>query len=112
MPCRNADGTWPQRGDTHGSVLWLDATELPEKPPPCDEQHAHPYDEYAKRPGRRTTVPQGSPSCGIYCQEHDHIRCGAALNIAGEHFWCDLVAGHAGWAHSNKEAQTLWTDAR
>jgi hypothetical protein len=42
--------------------------------------------------------------------------CPAALNIAGEHFPCDWMeqmaegsTNHEGWAHSNKDAQAIWT---
>jgi len=43
--------------------------------------------------------------------------CPAALNIKGQHFPCDWMdqmaegsEGHAGWAHSNREAEAIWTD--
>lgn len=43
--------------------------------------------------------------------------CPAALNIKGEHFPCqqmDQMAagseGHAGWAHSNRDAEAIWID--
>jgi len=39
--------------------------------------------------------------------------CPAALNVSGEHFPCDWPVGedgeHKGWAHTNKEAQAVWT---
>lgn len=42
--------------------------------------------------------------------------CPAAFNVYGEHFDCDFPTDddgrHIGWAHSNKETQTLWTDDR
>ena len=41
-------------------------------------------------------------------------KCPAVLNLKGEHFDCDRPAdtdgNHHGWAHSNKAAQTLWSD--
>lgn len=40
--------------------------------------------------------------------------CPAALNVLGEHFACDWPTDddgtHRGFAHSNREAQALWTD--
>lgn len=43
--------------------------------------------------------------------------CIAALNIKGEHFPCQqmeqMVAGsegHVGWAHSNHDAEAIWSD--
>jgi hypothetical protein len=35
--------------------------------------------------------------------------CMAALNLEGEHFWCDLDAGHDGPAHSSKAALAIWS---
>lgn len=34
--------------------------------------------------------------------------CRASLNLAGEHFGCDLREDHYGWAHSNTAAQAIW----
>lgn len=43
-------------------------------------------------------------------------KCPAALNIAGKHYPCDWMEqmepgskDHQGWAHSNREAQAIWT---
>jgi hypothetical protein len=35
--------------------------------------------------------------------------CAAKLNVAGEHFPCDYVREHEGWAHSSRAAQAIWT---
>lgn len=35
-------------------------------------------------------------------------QCRAALNIAGEHYRCDLSANHYGAAHANTEADAVW----
>lgn len=35
-------------------------------------------------------------------------RCRGALNIAGEHYECDLPASHDGAAHANTEARAIW----
>ena len=37
-------------------------------------------------------------------------QCQGALNIAGEHYRCDLPASHGGAAHANTEAQAIWDD--
>lgn len=36
------------------------------------------------------------------------ITCLAALNIAGEHFCCDVQAPHAGLAHASESAAAVW----
>jgi len=43
--------------------------------------------------------------------------CPAAINIAGEHFPCQQMEhmaegskNHDGWAHSNRDAQAIWTE--
>lgn len=33
--------------------------------------------------------------------------CGAALNLAGEHFGCDQPDGH-GTTHTNRDAEAVW----
>lgn|GEM_PF-6349558 len=42
------------------------------------------------------------------------ITCTAALDIKGEHFFCDWPVDedgtHSGWAHSNRDAEAIWTD--
>lgn len=35
-------------------------------------------------------------------------QCRGALNIAGEHYRCDLPANHDGAAHANTEAKAIW----
>lgn len=46
--------------------------------------------------------------------ESDHgpfmikTACESSLNIAGEHFSCELDKPHDGLAHSNKKAQAIW----
>lgn len=35
-------------------------------------------------------------------------RCKAGVVIKGEHHRCDLAAEHDGWAHSSREAETIW----
>lgn len=37
------------------------------------------------------------------------MQCTAVLNVAGEHFNCDMDAPHDGWGHANKMAQAIWT---
>lgn len=34
--------------------------------------------------------------------------CKSSLNVAGEHFSCELDKPHDGLAHSNKKAQAIW----
>jgi hypothetical protein len=35
--------------------------------------------------------------------------CSAALNVDGEHYWCDNpLYPHTGWAHQNTKAHALW----
>lgn len=36
-------------------------------------------------------------------------KCTAALSIKGEHFACDLDADHDGLAHSNRDAEVVWS---
>lgn len=38
-------------------------------------------------------------------------RCSHALNIKGEHFWCEVDQPHPGLAHSNADAQAIWGDS-
>ncbi len=35
-------------------------------------------------------------------------QCQGALNIAGEHYRCDLPANHDGAGHANTEAKAIW----
>lgn len=34
--------------------------------------------------------------------------CNAAINIKGEHFWCDNKFPHRGWPHGSTAAETIW----
>jgi hypothetical protein len=42
--------------------------------------------------------------------------CPAALNVRGQHFDCDWPTDadgtHAGWAHSSRAAEAIWTEDR
>lgn len=46
--------------------------------------------------------------CSVDCTQHDHPRCTAVLNLAGEHYRCDLALAHHPLAHTSKAAQALW----
>ena len=39
---------------------------------------------------------------------HDVAECNGVLNIKGEHFECDLGAGHEGLPHSSRAAEAIW----
>jgi hypothetical protein len=45
--------------------------------------------------------------CGQPRSQHA-TQCTSALVIRGEHFPCDLVTPHDGWAHSSKAAEAIW----
>ena len=36
-------------------------------------------------------------------------RCDAALSIRGAGYRCDLSTHHEGWAHSSKDAESIWS---
>jgi hypothetical protein len=37
--------------------------------------------------------------------------CDAAINIIGEHFWCEMDAPHVGLAHASPSGQAIWYGA-